>query len=1141
MRQVQLGPNIHLFILPFIPSFILSIIALNIWQRLFPRIHSMQLAKLLRHFCIVLCLSVAAIPGLAQNSLPEPSVNFTKGIPLSGDSWSYRWGDSPQQADGAWAWAVAESNIPSTDWIPTDSPGSVPDRNGRNTLWLRLTLPVGSLSSEPAQSLYVHAVDQVFEVVQGAKTHYRFGSRDPTGAVNFAGYPWHLIPLHGIDPMQPLFFRVHSDHENIGLVGQVYLGSAVSHFTRIVGNEVDVLFVVSISLFLGFFSLLLYCSQRASKAHFHFGLIAICLGLYLLCRTASKQLVVDAPLGWTYLELASLYILPVGFGGYFEHLFGKTKGTRAFRLYGFYAFISLAIAAGGFVPVMKTLLPFQVTILIGIIYLAQSAIRHAYKGNFEARIFTFGFLLHAFSGFHDILVALRLVSWSRLMVPWGTLAFLLALGFILLRRFAEVHRNLALNSQDLKAKSKALKDKNVMLSRLSKDLESKNVELSRMDKLKDEFLANTSHELRTPLNGIIGIAESLIDGAVGPLTQPQTYNLSMIVSSGRRLSNLVNDVLDFSKLKHKNIDLRCKPVGLHEVTALVIALAKPMATAKNIVLKNTIPLNLPAADADEDRLQQILYNLVGNAIKFTDSGCVEVSAFLKEGFLEISVVDTGIGIPAEKFEQIFESFEQVDGTVARAYGGTGLGLTITRQLVELHGGKIWLESALGQGSRFSFTLPSSRFEMKNTKRTHVVKGVQSSQPEQNQRLPATELHSPVAQLAQTNQAYCILLVDDEPVNLQVLVNHLSTQGYHLLQAPNGVEALKILEQGVRPDLILLDVMMPKLSGFDVCRTVRVTHTCADLPIILLTAKNQTADLVEGFASGANDFLSKPIAKEELLARVRSHVETASLNRRLGVLLEAGKALSLSKERMAAAVKACCYLAHELGNSGVYSVQCELIDESNEGGLDTFGFQLSHRPGPFSRSPGTEVIEQYDVLEAQVVAVSKANNTTHSPDAPCLPHQPFFNADSLFVPLIRKEKSLGMLHISPLDPASFDKRSQQFVEALAQSLSLALENLNYFSEQVKAEVRINNARYEELGRIAIRLGDKLNNPLNVMLMVVEEIEEILQEKITEAVLVDESLRLFEMIRENIFNVREELGQLSRYKIFAPADALERSHA
>ena len=448
---------------------------------------------------------------------------------------------------------------------------------------------------------------------------------------------------------------------------------------------------------------------------------------------------------------------------------------------------------------------------------------------------------------------------------------------------------------------------NSMIERIknyTESLEAKNTELSEIDKLKDEFLANTSHELRTPLNGIIGIAESMIDGATGQLSQEQVANLLMIAASGRRLSNLVNDILDFSQLKHKSIELQIKPIGIRELTDVVLTLSQPLASQKSLQLINAISPDVPAVDADENRIQQVLYNLIGNAIKFTEAGRIEVSAVvsnppkivLAQGkqprMLEITVSDTGIGIAADKLDRVFESFEQADGSISRTYGGTGLGLAITKQLVELHGGEVRVESTLEKGSRFTFTLPLSKnletenktvyrptlFSVINTNarldKIDFISKIRDLNAIQGQEL---ELSSRRESLVPPKKRFNILIVDDEPINLQVLSNLLSLENYSLTPIDNGIKAIELIDNGLKPDLILLDIMMPRMTGYEVCQKIREKFPANELPIVLLTAKNQVVDLVEGFNSGANDYLTKPFSRNELLARIRTHLQLVKIN------------------------------------------------------------------------------------------------------------------------------------------------------------------------------------------------------------------------------------------------------------------------
>ena len=394
--------------------------------------------------------------------------------------------------------------------------------------------------------------------------------------------------------------------------------------------------------------------------------------------------------------------------------------------------------------------------------------------------------------------------------------------------------------------------------------------LRQIDRLKDEFLANTSHELRTPLNGIIGIAESLIDGASGQLLAKTVDNLSLIVSSGNRLANLVNDILDFSKLKSRQLELRKMAVDIKSLTDVVLQLSQITIMGKSVQLINAIGGVIPLVTGDENRLQQILYNLVGNAAKFTEQGSVQVSAKLIDNMVAVSVTDTGIGIPAAKFETIFKSFEQVDTSTAREYGGTGLGLSITRQLVELHGGEISVVSQLGQGSTFTFTLPVASEKYERRTRNKQLANIRE----------AVQIETIAVDSDQKGE-FRILVVDDDPINQQVLANHLSLGNYSITQAMDGAQALTILDEDTHFDLILLDVMMPKMSGYEVCQKIREKYLPSELPVLMVTAKNQISDLVEGLGSGANDYIAKPFSKNELLARIKTHLNLLKINSAYG--------------------------------------------------------------------------------------------------------------------------------------------------------------------------------------------------------------------------------------------------------------------
>ncbi|MCP3888691.1 MAG: response regulator [Desulfobulbaceae bacterium] len=455
--------------------------------------------------------------------------------------------------------------------------------------------------------------------------------------------------------------------------------------------------------------------------------------------------------------------------------------------------------------------------------------------------------------------------------------------------------------------------------------------LEKVTNLKDDFFAKTSHELRTPLHGIIGIAESLVDQNSNTKFSTSDRNkLEVIMAAGRRLASLVDDILDVSRLKNNEIKLNRKSIDFHQLTEIIFTLCTALTTGKNVKLINAVPKDITAVLGDENRLQQIMHNLVGNAIKFTDNGAVTVTARKENEYIRIAIQDTGMGIPQDLLDTIFLSFEQVHSEGNRYSQGTGLGLSIVKRLVELHGGTIEVQSAVGKGSVFSFTIPAS-----------PTPAVTSS----NLTLPIAQLTDSLEEELEGDQAdndkkqpyFNILVVDDEPINLQVVSSHLVEKNFSVQTVTSGEQALAAMERGV-PHLILLDVMMPKMSGFEVCRKIREQYSKSQIVIIFLTAKNQVNDLVEGFSLGANDYLSKPFSKNELLTRVRYHLETNQIANRLICLtdfsLQAGKMREVENNFQAAFHVICQELYVDCGVITIDGTLVAKYGESPEKLLET---------------------------------------------------------------------------------------------------------------------------------------------------------------------------------------------------------------
>lgn len=392
-------------------------------------------------------------------------------------------------------------------------------------------------------------------------------------------------------------------------------------------------------------------------------------------------------------------------------------------------------------------------------------------------------------------------------------------------------------------------------------IEKMSTELQMLDKLKDEFLANTSHELRTPLNGIINITSSVMETSNGKLDEVQQRNLQVVVSAARRLYNLINDILDISSLKNGEIKLNKRPVDLRSVAEMTMYVLSQLKGEKKIEFINSIPEGFPPVHADVERLRQIFYNLIGNALKFTERGRIEVGVSTNEK-AEVWIEDTGCGIPEDRLNDIFTSFYQIDSTETREVGGTGLGLSITKTLVELHGGSIWVSSEKGKGSRFTFTLPLAKG---NKSEIHVENTIRRFDK-------ATEVSGFTTLQERIKRKYSILAADDDPASLTALFNILDNEGYFVKAVTSGEAVIKELERQTGYNLIILDVMMPKISGLDVLKKIRLRFQPMDIPVLLLTAKARPEDLQAGLEAGANDYIAKPFEALELKARVKTLVQ-----------------------------------------------------------------------------------------------------------------------------------------------------------------------------------------------------------------------------------------------------------------------------
>jgi signal transduction histidine kinase len=379
---------------------------------------------------------------------------------------------------------------------------------------------------------------------------------------------------------------------------------------------------------------------------------------------------------------------------------------------------------------------------------------------------------------------------------------------------------------------------------------------------KSQFLANMSHEIRTPMNAIIGFSEVLREE---PLTEQQREYIKMILDSSEHLLKLINDILDFSKIEAGRIRVETSECDIRALLTSIESLMNPVAKQKQLEFKITCADNVPnAISTDPSKLKQCLVNLVNNAIKFTEQGYIELIArqIVKEdkSFIEFEVADTGIGIPPDKQNAIFELFTQLDGSTTRKYGGTGLGLTITKQLTRLIGGDISVESEVGKGSKFKLVVPANIADGQHGKSKNL-----ENVPERNHQLQGeTEI----------SFSGRVLVAEDSLTNQTLIRLLLEKLGFVVTIAKNGLEAVEAVKNQ-HFDLILMDIQMPEMNGYDA--TKKIHRLGVKTPIIAMTASIDEENKKECLQAGCDDYVSKPIDKARLIKVISEHLIPAAVS------------------------------------------------------------------------------------------------------------------------------------------------------------------------------------------------------------------------------------------------------------------------
>ncbi|MBF0573673.1 MAG: response regulator [Desulfamplus sp.] len=420
---------------------------------------------------------------------------------------------------------------------------------------------------------------------------------------------------------------------------------------------------------------------------------------------------------------------------------------------------------------------------------------------------------------------------------------------LLAEELKQTNEELESQKEELFAQTIELKAQSEEVLKQSEELQNQNIELEQQrlaveeaNRLKSQFLSNMSHELRTPLNSVMALSRVLMMQAKQKLNDEEVSYLEIIERNGKNLLNLINDILDLSKIESGRMDINPNFFSIEEAIENIVERLMPIAEEKNIEIRQNISENLPKIESDEIRVAQILQNLIANAVKFTDVGGVNISVKHDEKQIIVKIEDTGIGIAENDLSSIFDEFRQVDGSSSRRHEGTGLGLAIARKAAFMLGGKIGVTSKLGEGSIFTLTLPikwqgaAATHAPFVSRKTNMVKSIRKT----------------------------ILVVDDDPDMASIISQHLLHEGYNTITATSGAEALKLAERE-HPFAITLDIVMPEMDGWEVLQGLKKNPETKDIPVIIVSVSR---DKETGFALGAIGYATKPVSKNSLLAEIR---------------------------------------------------------------------------------------------------------------------------------------------------------------------------------------------------------------------------------------------------------------------------------
>jgi two-component system sensor histidine kinase ChiS len=765
-------------------------------------------------------------------------------------------------------------NLTSDPWEPIQVPGiwNRIDINHRGTIWYKLEFRIYRSLAGKDMGLMTPNIALANSVYLNGKYIGGSGSFDSNGIVDFKSTQMklHTLPKELILPKGKniLLIRVGS----VGGVGgfnlaDIYLGDKEAvqekYFRNLLWNTI----LVAIFVFVGIYHMMMFIARKKDAEYLYYSLLCFTLALYNLSFSTLSYWVYDNFWFYYFGTCLSVTIFPVWLLLFIHKFLEFNKRFFAKFLIGssiFLIIITITMNVLGdeqFGRYNSTILP-VLLMLVAIsilypIYLIYFGIKEKKSGSW---IILIGYFVFAMAVTNDMLNYLRVLN-SVTFVEAGFLAFITSISFSLAVKFAEVHNQLEYLTKNLSDE----------VGIRTKELSQTNARLMEIDRMKTNFFANVTHELRTPLTLSLLPLEKAIQNTKNPET------LALLETSQRnniRLLRLINDLLDFAKIEAGSMDLRLAPTNLTYLVKGLVSTFQISAESKNIKVKLELQESVNTI-LDPEKTEKILSNLLSNAYKFTPSnGEIIISLseiqYQQHEYVRIQVKDTGIGIPDDKISMIFDRFHQVDMGKERVFEGTGIGLSLVKELTELQNGFVEVQSKLGEGSEFSIYIPVIRDEalIINSDSDSNINKLMESESFSNKVLQSLPSYNKLNIEDSNDPDKKTILIVEDNLDMLYLLKNLLSKDYNLISASNGEEGIHIAEAN-RPALILSDVMMPILNGFQMTRKLKDHNQLKNTPVVLLTALNDLDGKLEGFTQGADDYISKPFQPLELKARIHN--------------------------------------------------------------------------------------------------------------------------------------------------------------------------------------------------------------------------------------------------------------------------------